>query len=140
MRLARRFKRGRYIGFGENRWSAVHFDDLADLYSLALKKAASRTMHAASENFSMKELVKTIHRGLGFKGEPSSLTLKEARRFSPIADALIQSHALSSEVARALGWQPSRGSIMKEVEQKARENAFLSRVKLPRIEGAVSDS
>lgn len=128
MRLARRFRRGRYIGSGENRWSAVHLDDLADLYSLALKKAASKTiLHAASENFSMKELATTIHAGLGFKGEPSSLTLKEARRFSPIADALIQSHALSSDVARALGWQPSRGSIMKEVEQKARENACFPR-------------
>jgi hypothetical protein len=68
------------------------------------------------------------------------LTLKEARRFSPIADALIKSHALSSEVARALGWQPSRSSIMKEVEQKARENAFVSRVKLSPTEGAVSNS
>ena len=135
MRLARRYRRGRYIGSGENLWSAVHFDDLADLYSLALKKAAPRTiLHAASENFSMKELVTTIHRGLGFKGEPSSLPLKEARRFSPLADALIQSHALSSEVARTLGWQPSRGSIMKEVEQGARENAFVSRLKLPRTE------
>ena len=63
----------------------MHFDDLADLYTLALKKAASSTiLHAASENFSMKELVTTIHTGLGFKGEPLSLTLKEARRFSPI--------------------------------------------------------
>jgi hypothetical protein len=100
-----------------------------------LKKAASGTiLHAASENFSMKELTMTIHRGLGFKGEPSSLTLKEARRFSPIADALIQGHALSSEVARELGWQPSHGSIMKEVEQKASENAFASRLKIPRTE------
>lgn len=135
MRLARRFRRGRYIGSGENRWSAVHFDDLAELYPLALKKAASRTiLHAVSENFSMKELVTTIHAGFGFKGEPSSLTLKDARRFSPIADALIQSHALSSEVARALGWQPFRGSIMKEVEQEARENAFVSRAKVRRTE------
>jgi hypothetical protein len=47
---------------------------------------------------------------------------------------LIQGHALSSEVARELGWQPSRGSIMKEVEQKASENAFVSRLKIPRTE------
>ena len=129
MRLARRFRRGRYIGPGENRWSAVHFDDLADLYPLALKKAAPRTiLQAASENFSMKELVTTIHKGLGFKGEPASLMLKEARRFSPIADALIKSHALSSEVARTFGWQPSRASIMREVEQKARESALMSQL------------
>lgn len=135
MRIAKRFRRGRYIESGENRWSAVHFDDLADLYCLALKKAAGRTiLHAASENFSMKELVSTIHTSLGFKGDASSLSLKDARRFSPIADALIQSHALSSDVARTLGWRPSRASIMKEVEQRAKENAFVSRMKLPRTE------
>jgi nucleoside-diphosphate-sugar epimerase len=137
MRLARRFRRGRYIGSGENRWSAVHIADLADLYSLALKKAASRTiLHATSENLSMKELVKTIHTGLGFKGEPSSLTLKEARRFSPIADALIQSHALSSDVARTLGWQPSRSSIMKEIEEGHVKCVCVPR-EATRTEGAV---
>jgi nucleoside-diphosphate-sugar epimerase len=135
MRLAKRFRRGKYIGSGENCYSAVHFDDLADLYCVALKNAGAGTiLHAASENFSMKELAATIHRGMGFKGEPSSLSLKDARRFSPIADALSRSHALSSELARTLGWRPSRDSIMKEVEQNAFESAFVSRLKLPRTE------
>jgi nucleoside-diphosphate-sugar epimerase len=67
--LARRFRRGKYIGSGENRCSAVHFDDLADLYSIALKRArAGTSLHASSENFSIKDLAAIIHRGLGFKG------------------------------------------------------------------------
>src|SRR5437667_9080028 len=95
IKLAKRFKRGKYIGSGENRYSGVHFDDLADLYCVALKRAGAGTiLHGASENFSMKELATTIHRAMGFKGEPSSLSLEQARRFSPIADALIRSHAL----------------------------------------------
>jgi nucleoside-diphosphate-sugar epimerase len=109
IKLARRFRRGKYIGSGENCYSAVHFDDLADLYCVALKKAAAGTiLHAASENFSVKELAMAIHRGLGFKGEPSSLLLSEARRFSPIADALTRSHALSGELAQTLGWPNAR--------------------------------
>jgi len=135
MRLAKRFRHGKYIGSGENCYSAVHFDDLADLYCVALKKAGAGTiLHAASENFSMKELAATIHRGLAFKGEPSSLSLKDARRFSPIADALTQSHALSGDLARTLGWRPYRESIMKEIEQRSFENAFASRLKLPSTE------
>jgi nucleoside-diphosphate-sugar epimerase len=135
MKLARRFRRGKYIGSGENRYSAVHFDDLADLYCVALKRAGAGTiLHGASENFSMKELAMTIHRSMGFKGEPSSLSLEQARGFSPIADALIRSHALSGDLARSLGWQPSRGSIMKEVEQSAFENVLVSRLGLPRTE------
>lgn len=135
MKLARRFRRGKYIGSGENRHSAVHFDDLADLYCIALRRAGARTiLHGASENFSMKELAMTIHRSMGFKGEPSSLSLEQARRFSPIADALMRSHALSGGLARSLGWRPSRCSIMKDVEQRVSESVFVSRLRLPRTE------
>ena len=34
--LAKRFRRGKYIGADDNAYSAVHFDDLAALYSVAL--------------------------------------------------------------------------------------------------------
>lgn len=133
--LAKRFRRGRYIGSGENRYSAVHFDDLADFYCVVLKKAVGGTIvHAASENFSIKEIAETVHRGYGFKGQPSSLALPEARRFSPVADNLARSHALSGDYARSLGWKPSRGSILKEVERFVREDAFVSSLKLPRTE------
>jgi len=135
MKLARRFRCGKYVGSGENRYSAVHFDDLADLYCVALKRTCAKTiLHGASENFSMKELATTIHRSMGFKGEPSSLSLEQARRFSPIADVLIRSHALSGDLARSLGWQPSRDSIMKDVEQHVSESVLASRLRLPRTE------
>jgi nucleoside-diphosphate-sugar epimerase len=135
IKLAKRFRRGKYIGSGENCYSAVHFDDLADVYGVALKNAVAGTiLHAASENFSMKQLAEVIHRGLGLKGEPSSVSLKDVRRFVPAAERLTLSHALSSDYAGNLGWKPSRDSIMKEVEQFAREEAFVSRLKMPRTE------
>jgi nucleoside-diphosphate-sugar epimerase len=113
----------------------VHFDDLADLYCIALKKTPAGTiLHGASENFSMIELATAIHRGLGYKGEPSSLSLKDAQRFSPIAYNLTLSHALSGDLARTLGWKPSRDSIMKEIEQDASAHAYVSKLKLPRTE------
>jgi nucleoside-diphosphate-sugar epimerase len=135
IKLAKRFRRGKYIGSGENRYSAVHFDDLADLYCVAVKNAVAGTiLHAASENFSMKEFAGAIHRGFGFKGQPSSVSLKDARRFVPAAERLTFSHALSGDHARTLGWKPSRDSIMKEVVEMAREDAFVSHLKLPKTE------
>jgi hypothetical protein len=76
-----------------------------------------------------------IHRGFGFKGEPSSLTLSEARRFSPIADSLVRSHALFGDLAKhLLGWKPRGDSILKEVERAGFLEAYASRHKLPRTE------
>lgn len=128
-------RRGKYIGAGDNAYSAVHFDDLAALYCAALKKAGARTvLNGVRENVTTKQLAGAIHRGMGFKGDPSSLSLEEARRYIPIADQLTRSHALSGDLARTLGWRPSQGSILKDVEQHAAEMAFASRHKLSRTE------
>jgi len=51
-----------------------------------------------------------------------------------MADALVRSHALSGDVARSLRWQPSRGSIMKDVEQSVSESVIVSRLRLPHAE------
>ena len=119
--LAIQFNQGKYIGSGANCWSAVHRDDLADLYCLALEKAGAGTLlNASSETFSIKELAEVIHRAFGFKGEPSSLSLDEARRVTPgtEADFLNCNRAISGDLAvRTVGWQPTRPSIMKEVEE-----------------------
>jgi len=129
--LALRFREGKFIGAGTNCWSSVHPDDLADLYCLALQKAAPGTLlHAASETFSMRTLAEAIHHGLGIKGEPSSLTLDEARRFSPIAENLTRNSAISGDLAkRTLGWNPNRDSLLKQIEHQAR----LSRLELGRV-------
>jgi len=136
MTLARRFRRGKYIDAGENRCSAVALEDLADLYCLALKKARpGMLLHAASENVSMKELAATIHRGMGLKGNPSSLSSEEAKRLTPQVAALTRSHALSSVLAMSsLGWQPRRDSILKTVEHDASVNAWAWRKRFPTTE------
>jgi nucleoside-diphosphate-sugar epimerase len=72
------FRRGTYIGSGENRYSAIHLEDLAALYCLVLKKARStRLVHAAGENFSVKEVATSIHRAMRFKGELKSISVEE---------------------------------------------------------------
>ena len=71
----------KYIGSGENRSSAVHLEDLAELYCQALKNAQSScVIHAAGENVSTKEVALSIHRAMKFKGDPKSISPEEARR------------------------------------------------------------
>ena len=107
---------------GTNCGSAVHSDDLADLYSLALHKAGAGTLiHAASEMFSMKELAGAIHRGMGKSGEASGISLEDAQRILPYAATLCGNMAVSGEMARrTLGWKPAGPSYLGEVEQEVR--------------------
>ncbi len=131
--LSWRFKRGTYIGPGRNCFSAVHLEDLAELYCLVLERARNaRVIHAASENISTKEVAASIHRAMRFKGDPKSISLDEARRLTPIADGLTKSHAVSSDYAKAkLGWTPSRDSMLRAIEDESAVYAMSKRRKVP---------
>ncbi|MCG6203564.1 SDR family oxidoreductase [Rhodopseudomonas sp. HC1] len=56
-----------YVGDGSNRWSAVHIDDAARLYRLALDhhEAGARYHAVAEEGVSMRRIAETIGAGLG---------------------------------------------------------------------------
>jgi nucleoside-diphosphate-sugar epimerase len=116
--LSIRGKRGTYISPGTTRWSAVHVDDLADLYCLAVRKARpGMLVHAAAETLTMRDVAEAVQRGSGIEGEPVGISLEEASRLTPISAVLCQNHAILSETARnALGWEPTRPSILQEVE------------------------
>jgi hypothetical protein len=78
-------------------------------------------VHAASETFTMRDVAEVVQREIGCPGEPVSLSLAEALQFCPVAKALCQSHAISSEMAKKeLDWKPSGVSILREVEVWAR--------------------
>jgi nucleoside-diphosphate-sugar epimerase len=131
MSLALECGRGTYIKSGKNCWSAIQLEDLADLYCLALSKARSGMLiHAASETFSMRDLAGAIHRGLGLAGEPSGISLEEAKRLTPAASRMCCNWALSGELAkRRLAWRPIRKSILNEIEKQA----IASRSSLPKV-------
>jgi nucleoside-diphosphate-sugar epimerase len=136
--LSWRFRRGTYIGAGENGYSAVHLEDLAELYCLALQKARSGgVVHAAAENVSIKELALSIHHGMKLRGEPKGISLEAARQLTPVAESLVQSHALSAAHARSVfGWKPSRDSILPLIEKQAAIYAWARRKRLPLTECA----
>ena len=111
--LAIRRRRGTYIEDGKNRWSTVHYEDLAELFCLAVVNPQSGLLvHGASQTYTHCELASAIHRACGFRGKPSGISIEEAQRLTPVAKALRRSHALSGEKARTtLGWRPSRPSL-----------------------------
>jgi nucleoside-diphosphate-sugar epimerase len=127
--LCRSLRRGVYIGAGANVRSAVHFEDLADLFCFALQTMKpGLLLHAASQTFSMRQLAASIHQGFGFRGEPESLSIKEARKLTPFADSYMKNSAMSGDLAKqTLGWQPDRVSLLEEVESRVAKWMGLSR-------------
>lgn len=94
-----------YVGTGENRWSMVHVDDLADLYLRALDAPAGSLYFAAAGPAVPVPVVAQAFAG----GAPlHALSLEDARRkMGPLADALaIDCMVTGLKAMRELGWNP----------------------------------
>jgi nucleoside-diphosphate-sugar epimerase len=118
---ARSLGAARYVGTGRNRWPAVHVDDLADLYLLALERAPAGTLLLAvndDEAHTIAELAAAASRGAGAGGRTESWPLEEARtKLGAYADALVVDQLASARRAKQLlGWQPSGPGILEELE------------------------
>ena len=117
---ARKSGAARYIGTGENRWSLVHLDDLADLYVRALEDAQAGTllMVASGPSMRVREIAERASRAAGAGGQTVSWPLEEARgRLGPYADALVLDQQVSGERARQLlQWTPKAPSLVEELE------------------------
>lgn len=110
----------RFVGTGENRWSMVHVEDLADLYVRALERAEPGTLLLAAEGASVtvRELALAASRGAGIEGRVESWPLDEARQsLGGFADALALDQQISADKAkRLLGWTPKAPSVLEELE------------------------
>lgn len=111
---------GRCVGSGENRWTFVHADDLAELYCLALERAPAGSLFNGSsgETLWQSELARAADRAAGGQGTFEPWPLNEARdTLGVLADALALDQNISGERARrTLGWSPTRFGVAKEVE------------------------
>ena len=110
----------RYVGNGENRWPFVDVDDLAQLYALALEKAAAGSLYNASHgpSYRVREVAEAASIGAGAKGKTQSMPLDEARKtMYAFADALVLDQQISGEKARKeLGWNPRAGSVLEDLK------------------------
>ncbi|MBV9848887.1 MAG: NAD-dependent epimerase/dehydratase family protein [Armatimonadetes bacterium] len=108
----------RYIGTGENHWTMVHVDDLADLYVRALGAPAGTLLFgAAGDPVQARDAAEAASLGGGAGGRTQSWPLEEARQvLGPLADALVLDQQVSGARAqRLLGWNPQSPSVLDDL-------------------------
>ena len=109
----------RYVGGGQNRWTTVHADDLADLYQLALEKAPAASIFNGAHGAALPliEIARAASEGAGAEGRVAGWPLDDARQVLwGFADAIACDQVISGQLAATeLGWNPSRRSIIEEL-------------------------
>jgi nucleoside-diphosphate-sugar epimerase len=109
----------RIVGDGNNRWSCVRVDALAELYVLALEEAAAGSVYNAVTGAAptYAEIARAASRAAGGDGRVDSISLEEARTaMGPLAGAFTcDLQATSEKARRELGWDPHRPTILEEL-------------------------
>jgi nucleoside-diphosphate-sugar epimerase len=117
---ARETGSARYVGDGLNRWPFVDVDDLAQLYVLAIEKAAPGSLYNAAHgpSYRVREVAEAASIGAGAKGKTQSWLLDEARKtMGAFADALVLDQQVSSEKAKKeLGWSPDAAPVLDDLK------------------------
>jgi nucleoside-diphosphate-sugar epimerase len=118
---ARRSGGVRCVGRGVNRWSSVHIDDVAALYSLALKAAPAGAVYFVENGeASFADIGAAIARRLGL-GPVQPWTLAQATqawgerhaRYSLGSNSRVR----AQRARRELGWAPLHGSVVDWIDR-----------------------
>ncbi len=107
-----------YVEPGDHKVSAVHVEDAADLYLLALETSTAKGLYnVAAESVSMKEINEAAARLLGVKAKSISADAARAQ-FGKMFDFLSINNELDAAKAkRDLRWSPnSYHSILDDIE------------------------
>jgi len=118
--LARKSGVARHVGRGENLWSNVHIDDLADLYLRVLANApAGASYYAANGECSMRRLCEAISRALGWDGRTQGMSKQEAiAEFGEGPAAYTygsNSRVRATRARRELGWAPRHDALLESL-------------------------
>lgn len=117
VRQARQTRLVRVVGDGENHWSFVHVEALADLYVRVLEQAPRGELFLAADGpaFPVREIAEQI--AASHQARVEFWPLEEARReIGPLADALVMDQRImSTKAGRMLGWAPRWPSVLEEI-------------------------
>jgi nucleoside-diphosphate-sugar epimerase len=106
---------GAYFGKGENIWSNLHIEDLADLYVLALEKAKAGSLYYAENGSStIRNLAENISRQYNLQPAQSVSIHEAVNTFGPAGGYFgFASNSLcnSDKAKTELGWNPQYQSI-----------------------------
>ena len=108
-----------YVGDGANLWPAVHRQDAARVYRLALERGArGEAYHAvAEEGVPYRQIAEALGRQLGLPAK--SLTQEEAEaHFGPLAMWVANNGPASNKwTKKTLGWTPEQVGILADIER-----------------------
>jgi nucleoside-diphosphate-sugar epimerase len=108
-----------YVGLGENRWTLIHVDDLAQCYVAALENAESGSLFIAADDqvMQLREIAQFVSQAAGIPGRVRSWQLDEARAaMGAFADALaLDQQASGAKAKQVLNWQPQSPSLADEL-------------------------
>jgi nucleoside-diphosphate-sugar epimerase len=111
-----------YVGRGDNVWSNVHVDDVADAYLLALEHApAGSFFFLGSGEASFRAMAEAIARMLGGGCRAASIPLDEAIRLWGVGGAELSmasnSRVNATRARQVLDWAPKAPTLMHEIDQ-----------------------
>lgn len=103
------------VGTGEQHWTTVHVDDLADLYLLVLDGAQTSArpgvyIGAGGDNPTVRELGEAAG-----AVAPGSAEESASRFGAAFTEALLLDQQATGDKARGLGWMPSRPSLVDQI-------------------------
>ena len=107
-----------YVGDGSNSWPAVHRDDAARLYRLALEAGTAGQIYlAVAENVLFRQIAESIGEQAGLPVR--SVTREEADgHFGPLAIWAATGTEVPSAITRdALGWAPVGPGLLSEIRR-----------------------
>ena len=106
-------------GDGENHWSSIHVDDVADLYARIVADPAAGELFAACGGAPqpLRKIALAVTKACGVEGKVERLPLPAAREFfGPIADCMVLDQKVgSTKATRFFGWTAKRPSIFDEI-------------------------
>jgi nucleoside-diphosphate-sugar epimerase len=106
-----------YVGAGDNRWSFVHVEDLADLYVLALNAPARSVYFAvAGPAVTVAEVAEAAAHGAPVEGIPLDVARATMGGFADALalDCMVTAHKAIEE----LGWKPGAPTVLEELAQQ----------------------
>ena len=121
--IARKKRVSAYLGTGDNRWPAVHRDDAAVLYRVAMECLASGTVPAGSvlhgvaeQGVRFREIAGTIAGRLALgPAEP-----RKPRHFGFLSMFVgLDNPASAAKTQQLTGWQPMRPGLLEDVRGPA---------------------
>ena len=120
------------IGRGQNIWSTVHIEDLADLYLTVIEKAPAGGLFLFAENgeVSFRQLADKIKEALELKSDVEEWPIEQAIAewsFEGAVLAFGSNSRIRGVKSRELGWTPKHNSVLDDVRRACANLTSLAR-------------